>query len=256
MRREAIRDVAIPLYHQIFLTLRDEILSGERPFGAVLPTENQLAEIYSVSRITARRAMDELAGQGLVERRQRTGTKVVFKSAAKPIEGNLDHAVESLIAFGRGTRVRVVELDEVPAPEQIAAELEIEPGAPTRRALRVRSASDTHLGVIESYVPSALGVSVDRASLTRTPILELLRDAGLAIGGGTQIISAISADPMLAALLEIEPRSPILRIDRVVKTPDGMPILYTSARYRGDRYRLSVDLTGVSGPQLPRSNAA
>jgi len=212
--------------------------------------------MYSVSRITARRAMDELAGQGLVARRQRTGTRVIFQTPAKPIDSNLDQAVESLIAFGRGTRVRVIELDEVAAPDAIAKELAIASGAPTLRALRVRSAEDMRLGVIESYVPRELGLSVDRASLTRTPILELLRDAGHAIGSGTQTITAILADPTLAALLEIEPRSPILRIDRVVKTPEGKPILFTSARYRGDRYRLKVDLTGLSEPQLPSSEAA
>ncbi|MGH8137117.1 MAG: hypothetical protein ACREVV_02815 [Steroidobacteraceae bacterium] len=50
------RSAAIPLYHQIFLQVRDEILSGQRPFGSPVATEMELSHIYSVSRITARRA--------------------------------------------------------------------------------------------------------------------------------------------------------------------------------------------------------
>ena len=56
---------AAPLYHQIFLQLREEITSGERPLGSRMPTEQELVEQFSVSRITARRALDELAEQGL-----------------------------------------------------------------------------------------------------------------------------------------------------------------------------------------------
>ncbi|HUD28473.1 MAG TPA: GntR family transcriptional regulator, partial [Novosphingobium sp.] len=90
------RDAAIPLYHQIYLTLRDEITRGDRPFGSPVPTEMELAENYDVSRITARRALDELATGGFVARRRRLGTHVIFRTANKPIEANIDQAVESL----------------------------------------------------------------------------------------------------------------------------------------------------------------
>lgn len=239
---------AIPLYHQIYLALRDEILSGARGFGAAMPTEHELTVQYGVSRITARRALAELAQRGLVERRRRTGTRVAFRSPVAPIEGHVDQAVESLIAFGRGTRVRVIELGEVPADPAIATRLELAEDAPVVRALRLRLTDDAPLGAIESFVPADLGIPLDRDRLTGHPLLELIRASGYVIGAGAQTIAAIPADPQLADLLETEPRAPVIQVERVVRSPAGRPLLFTRARYRGDRYRLRVDLHGSSLP--------
>jgi GntR family transcriptional regulator len=245
MTRTAVRD-AIPLYHQIFLSLRDEILSGARPFGSAVPTEQELGEIHGVSRITARRALGGLAQHGLVERRRRIGTHVSFRTPAAPIEGHIDQAVESLIAFGRGTQVRVIDLAGMEATAATAAALDIAVGAPVLRALRVRLIDNAPLGAVESFVPANIGIALDRAALTERPLLELIRAAGHAIGAGSQVISAAPADAALAALLEIEPRAAIIRIDRTVRDSAGRPLAFTTARYRGDRYRLTLDLHGAA----------
>lgn len=242
------RDDAIPLYHQIFLALRDEIVSGRRPFGAAVPTEHELIAQYAVSRITARRALDELAAHALVERRRRVGTRVIFKAPAAPIEANIDQAIESLIAFGRDTKVKVISLEEQPSEALIAAQLGLTEGAMTVRALRIRYLDDAPLGAVESHVPVRFAGALTRERLTATPLLEIIRGAGHAIGGGTQTISAIAADPALAALLETDPRAPIIQIERVVHDRDGTPLLFTIARYRADRYRLALDLHGAAHP--------
>ena len=56
----------VPLYHQLYSVLRESILDGTIPYDAQMPTEQQLAATFDVSRITAKRAMDELAGEGPV----------------------------------------------------------------------------------------------------------------------------------------------------------------------------------------------
>lgn len=239
---------AVPLYHQIYLELRDEILSGARTFGMPVPTEQELGTAHGVSRITARRALEELAQHGLVERRRRIGTRVAFRTPTAPIEGHIDQAVESLIAFGRGTQVRVIEFAEVAADAPTAALLERETGTPLLRALRLRLLDDAPLGVIESFVPVDLGIAIDRAALTLRPLLELVRASGHIIGAGRQTVAAIPADPLLATLLGVESRAAILHVGRVVHGTDGRPLLFTSARYRGDRYRLSLDLHGSGQP--------
>jgi GntR family transcriptional regulator len=242
------RDDAIPLYQQIFLALRDEILSGRRPLGSALPTEHDLSALYGVSRITARRALDDLAGHKLVERRRRIGTRVIFRAPTAPIEANIDQAIESLIAFGRDTQVRVLSLEERPAPGHIAAQLGLEANAPTMHALRLRYRDDVPIGAIESYVPKRFAEGLTRERLTSTPLLEIIRGSGFAIGGGTQTIAATAADPELAALLGTEPRAPLIRIERVVHDRKGDALLVTIAQYRGDRYRLALDLHGAPHP--------
>lgn len=244
------RGDAVPLYHQIFLSLRDEILAGTRAAGSMLPTEHKLAERYGVSRITARRALDELAEHGLVERRRKTGTRVIYRCASPPIEANLEHAVETLLAFGRDTQVQVVSVEQIVADAEVAHALRLAPGDAAVRAVRLRLLDGEPLGEVVSHVPASVaGGRIDRAALEAKPILAVISDLGHRISGGWQTISAHSADPALATALAIEPRAAVLRIERVVTAGDDAPVLRTVATYRADRYRISVDLhTGVPRP--------
>ncbi|CAN0214027.1 unnamed protein product, partial [Phaeothamnion confervicola] len=89
-----------PLYHQIYLILREQIRAGAFESGARLPTEAEISAAYSVSRITAKRALDELAADGLVVRRRGRGTSVVGKVASEPVEANINGLIENLLMVG------------------------------------------------------------------------------------------------------------------------------------------------------------
>jgi GntR family transcriptional regulator len=236
------KNLPVPLYHQIFLLLRDEIISGQRPFGSLVPTEQELSRIYGVSRITTRRALDELAQNRLVARKRRVGTRVIFQPPSPPIEASIEHAVESLLTLGRTTKAKLVELGEEEAEAPITIALNLNSHEKVIRALRVRWLDDQPLGCIVSYVPSRFGKKFTRAELESTPMLSLLELAGLKIGTASQTISATSADAQLAGLLDVEIRAPILRIGRTVYSPGGEAILYTLAHYRSDRYQIKLDL--------------
>lgn len=236
------RSAAIPLYHQIFLQLRDEILSGQRAYGSPVATEKELSLAYAVSRITARRALAELARQHFVARKRRVGTTVIYRPPAKPIEANIEQAVDSLLELGRVTTVRVLDVRKEPAGPQVAEAMHLEPGEPVVRAVRVRYLDDEPLGYVISYVPAALAAHITRSALAQKPILKLIKNAGYRIGKATQTVAAMLADPPLSRSLKVEPRSAILRITRSVFDPAGKPVLHTIAHYRSDRYQLRLDL--------------
>ncbi|WP_176594491.1 GntR family transcriptional regulator [Sphingobium sp. EM0848] len=249
------RDDAIPLYHQLFLQLRDEIMSGRRAFGDSMPTEAELCDQYSVSRITARRALAELAETGLVERRRRTGTRVIFQSPARPLEADVDQAVEALVAFGRKTEVRLIGLDEGPASSEVCALLNLPLDALVVHARRLRSLDGEPLGLVSSWMPAAVAAHVPLAGLATTPILELLRGANLTIGSAHQTIAAELANAELGDWLQIPQRSALLMIERLVRDGAGAPMLLTRAHYRADRYRVTLDL-GSSTTLHPSAPAA
>lgn len=236
------RSAAVPLYHQIFLQLRDEILSGQRPFGSVLGTEKEVSHAYAVSRITARRALAELAQHRFVERKRRVGTTVAYRPPAKPIVADMDQAVDSLIRFGRSTKVRILTLKREEASSWVAQTMGLSPGAMVLRAVRIRYLDEEPLGYIVSFVPAALSKHVTRSALAHTPILKLIKSAGHQLGKASQTVAAILADPQLSRSLEVEPRSAILRITRLVSDASGSPLLLTLAHYRSDRYQLRLDL--------------
>tara|TARA_R110000787_G_scaffold102192_1_gene208028 strand:- start:4979 stop:5761 length:783 start_codon:yes stop_codon:yes gene_type:complete len=238
------RDAAIPLYHQIYLQIRDEILSGQRPYGSSLPTEQEMTEIYNVSRITARRVLNELAQNHFVERKRRLGTRVTFKSPAKPIGGDMNQALDSLMALGDGTTVNVIEVVKEAPTEAIAAALRLEPGEPVVRAIRVRCLDGEPLGHVVSYVPGAFSDSVTAINLAKMPILRLLEGVGYKADRAEQTIGASLADTRLAEALEIEPRSALLRIGRAVYDSKNKPFLLTIANYRADKFNIRIDLQG------------
>lgn len=232
----------VPLYHQIFLQLRGEIATGQRTLGSRLPTEQELSGKFGVSRITARRALDELAQAGFVARKQRVGTIVTFKPKAKPIEGDIDQAMESLIAFGRDTQVKLIELDVVPAAAPMTEMLAVEPGADLVRAVRVRGQDETPLGHYVTHVPGALGVELTPETLSRTPMLALIREVGIRIGAADQTITATLADATLATLLQVDMGTALLRVSRTVYDVDRRPIQHIQAHFRPDRYQIRLDL--------------
>jgi len=244
------RQGAVPLYHQIYLSLRDEILCGQRPFGSALPTEQQLSAIYDVSRITARRVLNDLADEHYVERRRRIGTRVIFKSPATPLEANLDQAVDSLMALGEGTTVNVISVEKRPATDIIANALGIAEGAEVIRAVRVRCLEGIPIGYIVSYVRGELGAVISEATLPRAPLLKLLDDAGFHAERAEQTIGAMLADPSLVKALNVDPMSAILRITRTVYTKDNTPFLRTYAHYRSDRFNIRLDLHNPGAKEL------
>ena len=245
------REGAVPLYHQIYLQLRDEILSGQRPFHSALPTEQELSEIYSVSRITARRVLNELAQQHFVERKRRLGTRVIFQSPTKPLEANIDQAVDSLLAFGSRTTVNVIKVATEAPPPPVAAALKISANEQVVRAVRVRSLEGSPLGYIVSYVPVAMQNVVTAKALARSPILKILELAGHKAEHAEQTISAMQADGVISQALEIEARAALLRITRTSYDGDKKPFLLTFAHYRADKFTIRLDLQHLGSTVTP-----
>lgn len=239
------RNGAVPLYYQIYLQFRDDILTGQRQFGSTMPTELELSTEFGVSRITARRVLNELAEQGYVERKRRVGTRVIFKSPAKPIEANIDQAMDSLMALGTGTTVNVIEVVRKKPVPTVASALRLKEGDEVIKAARVRYLDGIPIGYVSSFVPVELESIITSGNLARAPILRLLDEAGYKAVHADQIIDAMQADANLVESLDIAPLSAILRISRTSYDKNDRPFLLTFAHYRSDKFHIRLDLHGA-----------
>ena len=99
-----------PLYHQLYSLLQEFILNGTLPVGERMPTEEQLSNMFLVSRITAKRAMDELSAENLVERRRGKGTHVIYKYVPRPVSAPLTGMLQELESMARNSHAHVIEL--------------------------------------------------------------------------------------------------------------------------------------------------
>jgi GntR family transcriptional regulator len=237
----------IPLYHQIYVLLREQILSGVYADQALVPTEQALSNRFGVSRITAKRALDELAAEGLVVRQRGRGTTVVGRMPSRPLSANISGLLENLLMLGLKTSVAIVEFDYVAAPEEVRAALDLPEGAEVQRAVRVRSHDGAPLSYSVSFVPAEIGRAYDRKDLMTTPLLALLERAGILIGSADQTIGAALADSVVAPLLGVRVGSPLLSITRTVFDQNGRPVEYITIRYRPDRYQYRMKLNRVQG---------
>jgi len=245
----------IPLFHQVAGILRDRILSGAHAEGERLPSEATICESFGVSRITAKRAMDELAAEGLVTRSRGRGTIVTEGAAMAPFEVSVDGWIENISRMGRITDVRVLEFDYRRAPRAIAQELDLPEGAEVQRSIRVRSHEGTPLSWLETWIPADIGRSFTADDMGARPLLHLLERAGAQIASARQTISAGLAAPRVAQALGVQAGAALLDVRRLVRDAEGRPVELISILYRPDLYRFAMELTRVAGAEGARWEA-
>ncbi len=232
-----------PLYHQIFSLLRDRIYEGDFPGGSFLPGEQELAAHFNVSRITAKRALDEIAAAGLAVREQGRGTRVCITPRSTSVRGGVEGLIHSLHANGRGS-VQLLEFDYLPATGEVAERLGIENGGEVQRALRVWYGKEGPFSHLTTYVPAEIGRRWMRTDLEKRPLISLLQTAGVTIQRAEERITAVLADRVVGSRLEIEVGSPLLKITRTVFDDKDRSVEYLVAFYPPDRYQYSVSLGG------------
>jgi GntR family transcriptional regulator len=249
-RMNVSASLRMPLYHQIYLILRQKILSGDYTFDDLIPSELDLVDEYSVSRITARRALDELAKEGLVKRERGKGTKVQFRQPTQPLESSVEGLLENLLAMGLESSVKLIDFEYVSANSEVAKALDCPPSTIVQRAVRVRSFETGPFSYLVTYVPQGIGSNYDANDLASYPLLQLMERGGVEVAGAKQTISAALADADVAALLETEVGVALLEMRRIVTDVAGRPVEYIRALYRPDRYQYNMVLSRILGEDV------
>lgn len=227
----------IPLYHQIYLLLREKIRQGEFPAPSTLPSEQDLARLFGVSRITVTRALRELAAQDLVSRRRGRGTVVTASAALPQVHGRFDNLIDSLRTLGLETQVQVLERMDMPVPAALAPLLDLRPGTWVQRTVRLRKLAEAPFSYLIQYMPADVAQQVGQDAQDNTPTLVRLEQAGFAPREAEQWITAVAAEPAMAAALDLGSGSPLLRVERVIRDRTGRAVQLIHAHYRPDRFK-------------------
>lgn len=230
--------VATPLYLQLAGKLRralDDCVFAE---GEALPGERELAEDFSVSRVTVRKAIDVLADEGRLVRRHGAGTFIghrVEKQFAK-----LSSFSEDMVSRGLVPNSRWLTKVKATVTPTESLNLGLSPGAPVYRFSRIREASGISMAIENStIVASALNGLDD----VQSSLYEALAANGQRPVRALQRLRAILFDERQASLLGVEVGSPGLFIERRGFAADGSPIEVTQSWYRGDTYDFVAELS-------------
>lgn len=233
------------LYHQMYSLLKDAIVNGTLHDGMRLPTELELSDAFNVSRITTKRALDDLAAEGLVKRQRGRGTHVSYQyeppaTQHAPLTGMLQE-IESM---SKHTDARVLVCEEKRPPADIRAALGLGDNEKALHLLRVRYQGDRPFGYYDSWTVG-MG-SMDAAELKTVSRPDLFKKHGIRIDHMVQIISATGANEQVAAKLDVPVGHPLLRLQRQSyrKTGDGETMVdHLTIKYHPDFYQYRLDLT-------------
>ena len=234
---------AIPLYQQIYNLLRDRILAGHLQVNDRLPAEQELTQLLGVSRITVKRAMNELAVAGFVRRQRGLGTVVIFDAQAPVIQGSFETMIDGLNRMGLETEVQLLDHTVAEASPAIAEALELPKGTSVHRIVRLRRLEGEPLSHLITYIPEDVADDWAPEELASASLIGLLERCGHAPVEAQQTVSAAAASPAVAATLGVPPGSPLLRIHRIMRDASGRPVQDITAHYRAERFEFQMRLT-------------
>ncbi len=226
-----------PRYRTIEQALRQRI-AALRP-GDQLPSDTQLCAEFSVSRMTARNAMQRLAEDGLLRRLPGRGSFVTEPSTHRRADRLMSFSRE-MARRGRRVSSVVVAREIRPAGPGEATSLRVREGDPIVYLQRVRCADDQPIALETAILERRASPAVMAADIRSGSLHAALLAAGHVLRRGTATISAEAASADDARLLGTTRGGPMLVERRVIVDFDGRPVEATESRYPADRYALEV----------------
>jgi DNA-binding GntR family transcriptional regulator len=234
------RSSPTPLYFQLSQAIERAIADGSLPAGSKLGNELLLAQSYGLSRPTVRRAVQELVDKGLLVRKRGVGTQVIQPHVRRSVE--LTSLYDDLDRGGEGPTTEVLSLQRVPAPADVASELDLAVGAEVVALRRLRRTRGEPLAIMSNYLPGRFEPTF--ADLAERGLYQYLRSRGVHLRVAHQRIGARLARADEARLLDEPPRSALLTMQRTAFDDKGTPVEHGRHVYRASRYDFETTLVG------------
>lgn len=235
------KGVPIPLYFQLKELIIEAIKSGEYKNGSLIPTEKEFSEMYQISRTTVRQAVTELVQEGWLYRVKSKGTFVSTPKINQDFIQRLETFQEQMERSGMKPGTEVLALEVVPALGHVAEELQLKEGEKVIYLHRRRFANEEPIVTAETYLPYALCKFVLQHDFVKESLYEILRQSEetevLCIRRRVEAVEATAQD---AAYLNMKQGKPIQLFYSTGCNVYGKPIVYSVARYRGDRNSFEV----------------
>lgn len=235
---------ASPLYSQIADDLRFKIISGEWGDGEKIPPELDICDIYHVSRITIRKAIDELVREGHLYRERAKGTFVL----------SMDHSTEKehytmvrsftreMEELGKKVRTLSAQVQLIDASERISQQLGIEKGSKVLQLRRTRGVDDGKaFAYFVTHIPYTEKFSLDSKDYYGS-LYDYLKTFDIVMSESKEYVEALSATPELQAVLDVPENTPILKRVRMVSRADGQYKEISDCYYIGDQYRYYIEI--------------
>jgi GntR family transcriptional regulator len=250
LQQDDARPIAAPPSGGVkYLDLRNHVLAivESLPMRTPIPSERELSTTFNVSRMTVRRALDELERDGFLLRRQGAPTLTAKPKIAQRM--TILSFTEDMRRRGLASSSRLISSSVQPAGARLGGRLHVAPAEPVMRVGRLRLADAEPMALEWLHVPRSLVPGLDAGELENESFYGILANRfGIKIAGGSQTVEPTVVDEPEARLLDVPVHSPALFVERTTWTASGQLIEFVQSTYRGDRYRFEVELMPAPAP--------
>ena len=221
----------LPVYIQIHDQLKNEIEQGIWKVGDRLPSERELAVKFNVSRMTLRQAIQNLADEGILERKIGSGTYVAREKVQEKMSGATSF-----------TEIKESQNRVPSSPSSSEMEkLNLSKDDTILRMERIRFADDVPICFEVASVPQKLIDGYSKAEITESLYRTLEEKGGKKIGPANQTITAVLASEKIADYLEVKRGDAVLRLRQISYFEDGTPFEYVRTQYVGNRFEFYLE---------------
>lgn len=242
MKPNIDKDSKVPLHFQIYEDIREKIESKQLLTGDKLLSESELQNLYGVSRITVRRAIQDLENEGFVKKAQGKGTIVCTPKQRYDLK-RLTSFSEDITKHGQISSSIIREFNIIKADFKVAQSLNIEEGDEVYYLERIRLSGDSIVGLHKAYIRMSNEYTLDSSEFNeKTSLYDTLSKKGVEFKDADEILEAKQPDNKLKKILEMKESIPIFYKERVTYDTSGIPVEYVKMYYRSDVYQYKVKL--------------
>lgn len=239
-------DYPDPLWVQTADLIQGQISDGSLAAGARLPPERELCQQLGISRVTLRKALNQLVEAGVLNASHGRGWYVAKKAARREWPNTLESFSETAARMGLEPRSEVLCAEVVPATLDEAEELSIAPGTDLFRLERVRLLDQVPIALDLTRIGLVLAPGIARADFSAASLYSTLAEAGIEPQRADSTMEAREADAAEAQHLRIAEGKPLLVMHQLAFDAADRPLFSSTIKYAGERYRLR---TSFSRPQ-------
>lgn len=234
------KESQIPLHYQIYTDILEKIKNKEYKVNDKLPSEKELQDMYGVSRITVRRAMEDLQREGYAAKYRGIGT-VVCKPKKNFNLRMLSSFSEDNEKYGEKASSILVKFKELIADERISDLLNLNSSEKIFYIERIRLSGDTVIGLHKAYIKKLNNLTLKEDDFKEdTSLYKLLKDKGIKIDHAEEKLEAKISNEELNKILKVDNIIPIFYKERLTYDSNNRPVEYVEMYYNADMYEYSV----------------
>ena len=226
----------VPIYVQIEEEIKHKILLGEYQEGEAIPSERDLTEIFNVSRMTVRQAINNLVTSGLLYREKGRGTFVSSPKLEQSLN-SLTSFTEDMLSRGYKPSSKILVFEKHIPSNEIAKDLLLDEGEEVYLVMRIRNADEIPMAIERTYIPVKLFPNLDEEKLDGSFYRLVEMDYGYKIGHAIQELEAALVKKEDRKYLQLKEKAVVLVMKRMSYLSDNRPFELVLSSYRADRYK-------------------